>query len=145
MIYAIWASPFHINRIRYSPHYYIDFTFIKPIGMLQTMIIMYIDLYTGIKIPGSFIIINSKSQIAYEKVLEDFYRIITNNNTIPIALQSYTIDYEIALENSLKKILLMQGMWDVFSIIFNVSFVGLKKMDLVQMNRKNLMKKLFNY
>ena len=65
---------------------------------------MYIDLYTGIKIPVSFIIINSKSQIAYEKVLEDFYRIITNNNTIPIGLQSYTIDYEIALENSLKKI-----------------------------------------
>lgn len=88
LIYAIWDSPFHINRLRYSPHYYIDFTFIKPIGMLQTMIIMYIDLYTGIKKPGCFIIINSKSQFAYEKVLEDFYRLITNNDNIPIVFKA---------------------------------------------------------
>ena len=29
LIYDIWSSPFYLTRLRYSPHYYIDFTFIK--------------------------------------------------------------------------------------------------------------------
>lgn len=33
--------------------------------MMQTLIILYIDLYTGLNIPGVFIVLNSKTQIAY--------------------------------------------------------------------------------
>ena len=104
LIYLVWASPFHITRMRFSPHFYIDFTFVKPIGMQQTLIILYIDLYTGLKIPGIFITLNSKTQISYEIIFSEVYRILTLNNTVPMVLQSYTIDYEKALENALKKI-----------------------------------------
>lgn len=97
------ASLFNITRLRHSPYYYIDFTFIKPNGMMQTLIILYVDLYTGLKIPGAFIVVNSKAKIAYEAIFTEFYRIFALNNQLPLALQSYTIDYETALENTLRK------------------------------------------
>lgn len=104
LIYLIWSSPYHLNRLRFSPHYYMDFTFIKPIGMLETLVVLYIDLYTGIKVPGCFITLNSKTQTAFEIIFNDFKNILKSNNTISLALQTYTIDFEKALENALKKI-----------------------------------------
>jgi hypothetical protein len=89
--------------MRFSPHYYIDFTYIKPIGMVQTLIILYIDLYTGLKVPGCFVTLNSKTQLAYENIFTDIIRIITLNNNVSMCIQSYTIDYEKTLENALKK------------------------------------------
>ena len=47
--------------------------------------------------PGTFIVLNSKTQIAYETIFINFYRIITLNIKLPLAIQSYTIDYETAL------------------------------------------------
>ena len=102
LIYLIWSSPYHINRLKFSPHYYMDFTFIKPIGMLETLVVLYIDLYTGIKVPGCFITLNSKTQAAYEIIFNDFKNILTSNNTISIDVQTYTIDFEKSLENALK-------------------------------------------
>ena len=45
LIYLIWASPFHLNRIRFSPQFYLDFTYMKPLGMLQILVLLYLDLY----------------------------------------------------------------------------------------------------
>ena len=71
LIYLIWASPFHINRMRNSSHFYLDFTFIKPYPMIETLVLLYLDLYIGIKCPGLFVTLNSKKQISYEYILRD--------------------------------------------------------------------------
>ena len=69
--------------------------------MMETLVILYIDLYTGIKAPGLFVTLNSKNQRSYEIKFNDIKEILTNNNKFPLALQTYTIDYESALENAL--------------------------------------------
>ena len=72
--------------------------------MIQTLVILYIDLYTGIKAPGIFVTLNTKNQFSYEIIFKDIRDILTNSYTFPIDLQTYTIDYEKALENALMKI-----------------------------------------
>ncbi len=57
LIYLIWVSPFHINRMRHSPHFYLDFTFIRPYPMTETLILIYIYLYNGLKVSGLFVLI----------------------------------------------------------------------------------------
>ena len=42
----------------------------------------------------------------YEIIFNDFKNILTSNNTLSLALQTYAIDFEKALENALKKIFL---------------------------------------
>lgn len=76
----------------------------KPIGMLQTLVILYIDLYTGLKIPGMFVTLNSKTQVAHEIIFNEIKQIITVNGTMPMLMQTYTIEYEKAHENALKLI-----------------------------------------
>ena len=77
--------------MRYSPHFYLDFTFIRPYLMIQTLVILYIDLYTGIKAPVIFVTLNTKNQFSYEIIFKEIRDILTNNNTFPIVLQTYTI------------------------------------------------------
>ena len=38
--FLVWASSFHLTKMRFSPHFYIDFTFIKPIGIKLSLIIL---------------------------------------------------------------------------------------------------------
>ena len=76
----------------------------KLIGMLQTLVILYIDLYTGLKIPGIFVTLNSKTQAAYEIIFNDIKQIIEVNGTSKIVLTTYTTEYEKALENALAKV-----------------------------------------
>jgi len=91
LIYIIWGPPFHLNRMRYSSHFYLYFTFIRPYPMIQTLVILYIDLYTGIKAPDIFVTLNTKNQFSYEIIFKEIRDILTNNNTFPIVLQTYTI------------------------------------------------------
>jgi len=56
--------------MRYSPHFYLDFTFIRPYLMIQTLVILYIDLYTGIKAPVIFVTLNTKNQFSYEIIFK---------------------------------------------------------------------------
>ena len=51
-----------------------------------------------------YITLNSKTKVAYEIIFNDIKQIIAVNGTMPILMQTYTIDYEKALENALKKI-----------------------------------------
>ena len=69
--------------------------------MLQTLAIFYIDLYTGRKIPGIFVIIKSKTQVVYEINFNDIKQIIEINVSSNILLNSYTTEYEKTLENEL--------------------------------------------
>ena len=57
--------------MRNSLRFYLDFTFIKPYPMIETLVLLYLDLYIGIKCPGLFVTLNSKKQISYEYILRD--------------------------------------------------------------------------
>ena len=58
----------------------------KPLGILKAIVILYLDLYTGLKIPGMFITLNSKMQVVYEIVFKEKKEIISVNGTLPILL-----------------------------------------------------------
>ena len=68
--------------------------------MLQTLVLLYIDIYTGLKIQGLFVTLNSKLKIAYEVVFNEIKQIIILDGTLLIFIQTYTKDYEKALENT---------------------------------------------
>ena len=61
----IFFSDFDIKRLIKSEHLLIDGTFVKPIGFLQTIVIMYFDIIIDKMIPGIFIIINNKTYEGY--------------------------------------------------------------------------------
>ena len=54
-----------------------------------------------------FVILNSKTQMSYEIIFNEIYRIISLNNNSSLTLQLYTVDYEISLENALIHLLQM--------------------------------------
>ena len=58
----------------------------KLLGMLQTLVILYIDIYIGLKIPGMYITLNSKTKVAYEIIFNDIKQIIAVNGTMPILM-----------------------------------------------------------
>ena len=61
----IFFSDFDIKRLIKNEHLLIDGTFVKPIGFLQTIVIMYFDIIIDKMIPGIFIIINNKTYEGY--------------------------------------------------------------------------------
>ena len=65
--------------------------------------------YSGKKFPLSFILINNKNQLGYECALKNFKDIITLGNKSKINIISYTTDFENALINAMKKILVLLG------------------------------------
>ena len=50
-------------RIKVSKNIFIDSTFHHPLEFYQLMIIMYKDIITGLKIPGIYVLMNSKKEI----------------------------------------------------------------------------------
>ena len=82
-------------------HFFIDGTYFKPTLYLQTIIIMYIDIITGCKIPGIYALLSNKNLESYNSLLEYVSQIINQNkknNEITI-----TIDFEEALITSVNK------------------------------------------
>ena len=102
--HIIYCSTFHIKNMRNSKHFYIDATFINPKEYSEVIIILYLSHISNLKIPGAFILINSKNEIAYNIALSAFYDILTNNNNLKLSLSSISIDYELALINAINKV-----------------------------------------
>lgn len=90
--------------MRNSKHFYIDATFTNPQEYSEIIIILFLSHISNLKIPGDFILINSKTEIAYNIALSSFYDILTENNNLKISLCSISIDYELALINAIKNI-----------------------------------------
>lgn len=67
--------------------------------MIETLDLLYIDLYTKLYAPRLFATLDNKNQIIYEIIFKEIREILTNDNKFPLAFQTYTIDYELALEN----------------------------------------------
>ena len=53
-------------------HFFIDGTYFRPTLYLQTIIVMYIDIITGYKIPGIFALLSNKNLETYNSLLWNF-------------------------------------------------------------------------
>ena len=63
--YIIWGNNENISLMRQSRNFFIDGTFHHPEEFTQLILIMYKDIITSIKIPGLYILVNSKKEIMY--------------------------------------------------------------------------------
>ena len=88
-----------INLIISINIYYLgfNFTFIRPYPMTEALVILYINLYA--EKSSRYICYYTKNQLSYKIIFKEIRDILTNDNTFPITLQIYDIDYETALEN----------------------------------------------
>ena len=69
--YILWMTNNHINRMRKSKHYYIDFTYIRVL-----LVMMYYDDISDKKIPGIYLLINTKFESSYIIVFESIVNLI---------------------------------------------------------------------
>lgn len=99
--YLIWASDYHLNKMKKSTSFIIDGTFIRPFGYYQTLIIMYLENDSNKYIPGCYILLNSKTEFNYKESLKFLKSKLINNETENIKLTTITCDFEIALINSI--------------------------------------------
>ena len=81
--------------------FFIDGTFFRPTLYLQTIIVMYIDIITGYKIPGIYALLSNKNFEIYNSLLEYVSQLINENKKH--YEQTITMDYEEALIKSVNK------------------------------------------
>ena len=101
--YIIWGNAENIMRLKVTKNLFIDGTFHHPPGYYQLLIIMYKDIITDLKIPGLYILLNSKKEILYDLVFESLVKIIFDNNMNKLTWETIVTDQELALVNSIKK------------------------------------------
>ena len=87
--------------MRKSKNFFVDGTFHHP-EFKQMLIIMYKDIITDLKIPGLYIIMNSKKEELYDFILSSIFNLLTKYNSINLDLETIVTDQEKALINSLK-------------------------------------------
>ena len=68
--HIIWVSNYNIKRIRYSLHYYLDATYVSSKEFYELLILMYCDNNSKKKIPGAYILLNSKYENSFILVLK---------------------------------------------------------------------------
>ena len=102
--YIIWGNAENIMRIKVSKHIFIDSTFHHPPDFYQLMIIMYKDIITGLKIPGLYILMNSKKEILYQYVFESIVRLLSDGKNNHISFDTIVTDQETGLINVITKL-----------------------------------------
>ena len=102
--YIIWANAEILMRIKVSKNIFIDSTFHHPPGFYQLMIIMYKDIITGLKIPGIYVLMNSKKEILYQYIFESILRLISDDKNKDIKFETIVTDQETGLINVINKI-----------------------------------------
>ena len=83
-----------------SKHIFIDGTFIHPINYMQTIIVLFVDEITNLKVPGLFALLSNKSYSDYKNLfllIKDYVFDININKTI-------TIDFEEPLIKAIHEI-----------------------------------------
>lgn len=63
--HIIWVSPFFIKQLQNELHFYIDGTFVHPVEFKELLIILFYDITTASRYPGSYILLNSKNTQGY--------------------------------------------------------------------------------
>ena len=99
--YIIWSSDFNILRIKKNKHFFIDGTFVRTYGFLQTIIFMYYDSITKIFAPGIFILVNTKNEISYNAIFKYIIDKLLDRHLSNKEI-TITCDFEKGLINSLQ-------------------------------------------
>ena len=94
---------------------------------------MYKDCITNIKVPGLYILMNSKSEFIYNLVFESVFNIITQYNKFNLDIQTIVTDSELALINVTNKYFPKNKEFHVFFIIIKICFVICDLMDYIEM------------
>jgi len=76
--YILWASDYHLNKMKKSISFLIDGTFIRPYGYFQTLILIYLENDMNKYIPGCFILLNDKTEFIYKNSLYFLNNKLTN-------------------------------------------------------------------
>ena len=100
--YIIWGNNENISRMRQSRHFFIDGTFHHPPEFTQLLLIMYKDIITSLKIPGLYILLNSKKEALYNYAFRGLLDLLTDNNKINLHVETIVTDQEKALINIVK-------------------------------------------
>jgi len=93
-----------ISHVRKSKHIFIDCTWYQPQGLKQILVILFKDIIINKKIPCCFMILKNKRYEIYEKCLNSFKNIITQNNIFDLEIETITTDAETALLNAINNI-----------------------------------------
>jgi hypothetical protein len=96
------ASSYHIINIFQTHHLYIDGTFLTMKEFYQKLITMYYHEKIEKKIPGCFILINSKEKNSYITALNSYNTLITKENTKLNNIYTICTDFEINLIEDIK-------------------------------------------
>ena len=144
--YIIWANAENLMRIKVSKNIFVDSTFHHPPGFYQLMIIMYKDIITGLKIPGIYVLMNSKKEILYQYVFKSILRLISDDKQKDIKFETIVTDQETGLINVINKIFpnsLRIGCLFHYKqdILRNLKSYGLYK-DSIKEESQNLLKDL---
>lgn len=59
--HAIYCTNYFIRKLQKAVHYYIDGTFIRPVGYQQMIVILYYDEEHKKRFPGVYALINNKN------------------------------------------------------------------------------------
>ena len=94
--FIIWMTDFQHKKIISSKHLYIDGTFHVPKNFYQLIIILYYGELTNKRYPGVFILINSKTEIAYQICLSQFSEILSSYGEYELNFETITTDFESA-------------------------------------------------
>ena len=99
--YAIWSNDFLIAHMRESKYYFIDGTWYKPPGMVQILIILFLDCISNLKIPDMFIVTSSKTQNMHTKVFKSVYNKLNQKHMCILKVKYIITDTEIPLINGI--------------------------------------------
>ena len=100
--YIIWGNNENISKMRQSKHFFIDGTFHHPSEFKQLLLIMYKDIITSIKIPGLYILLNSKKENLYKYAFRGILDLLTDNNKITLKVETIITDQEKAFIDTVK-------------------------------------------
>ena len=102
--HIIFVSDYFIKKLYKSEHFYIDGTFIYPSDFKQMIVILYFDNEKRKRFPGLFALMNNKKEEGYFYLFTRIKNILTIESSKELSLKSYSVDFEIGLINSLKRV-----------------------------------------
>ena len=103
--HMIFVSNFFIRKLNTSKHWYVDGTFVYPKDFSQLIVILYKDENLNRRFPGLYALINNKKYEGYLYMFKKIINILTIEETTELSLESYTLDFEIALQNAFSTLL----------------------------------------
>ena len=118
--YIIWGNNENILRMRQSKHFFIDGTFHHPEGFTQLLILMYKDVISSIKIPGLYILVNSKKEMLYNYTFNGILDLLTANGSVKLMLETIVTDQEKAMINVVRNTFQINKEFHVYFIISKI-------------------------